>query len=63
MEAHFYNRLGCERLGLTAGHFAALGAAAPPAHLDRPAGRGGAMADTTPERYAALAAAFDAARG
>ena len=58
---HFYNRLGGERLDLTAEQFAALGAAAP-AYLDRPASRDEAMADTTPGRYAALAAAFDAAR-
>ena len=59
---HFYNRLGGERLDLTAEQFAALGDAAPPAYLDRPAGRAEAMADTSPERYAALVAAFDAAR-
>jgi hypothetical protein len=59
---HFYNRIGCERLDLTAERFAALGAAAPPAYLDRPASREEAMADTSPERYAALLAAFDAAR-
>lgn len=57
---HFYNRIGGGRLDLTAEQFAALGAAAP-AYLDRPAGRGEAMADTTPEQYAALAGAFDAA--
>jgi hypothetical protein len=60
---HFYNRLGGERLDFTAEQFAALGAAAPPAYRDRPAGREEAMADTTPARYAALLAAFDAARG
>ena len=59
---HFYNRLGGERLDFTAEQFAALGAAAPPAYRDRPAGREEAMADTTPAQYAALAAAFDAAR-
>ena len=59
---HFYNRMAGERLDLTAEQFAALGAAAPPAHLDEPASRDEAMADTTPERYAALVAAFDAAR-
>ena len=59
--AHFYNRLGSERLDLTAGQFAALGAAGPPAYLDRPASRDEAMADTTPWRYAALLAAFDTA--
>lgn len=59
---HFYNRKGGERLDLTAEQFAALGAA-PPAYLDRPASRGEALADTTPEQYAALLAAFDAARG
>ena len=60
---HFYDRLGGERLDLTAEQFSALGADAPPAYLDRPASRGEAMADTTAERYAALVAAFDAARG
>lgn len=60
---HFYNRVGGGRVDLTAEQFAALGAAAPPAYLDRPASREEAMADTTPERYAALLAAFDAARG
>ncbi len=59
---HFYNRLGGERLDLTAEQFAALGAAAPPAYLDRPTSREEAVADASPERYAALAAAFDAAR-
>jgi hypothetical protein len=58
---HFYNRLGGERLDLTAEQFAALGAAVPP-YRDRPADRDEAMADTTPAQYAALAAAFDAAR-
>jgi hypothetical protein len=57
---HFYNRIGGERVDLTAEQFAALGAAVP-AYLDRPAGREDAMADTTPGQYAALAAAFDAA--
>lgn len=56
---HFYNRIGGERVDLTAEQFAALGAAAP-AYLDRPAGRGEAMADTTPERYGAFARAFAA---
>lgn len=59
---HFYNRLGGERLDLTAEQFAALGAALP-AYRDRPASRDEAMADTTPGRYAALLAAFDATRG
>lgn len=59
---HFYNRLGGERLDLTAEQFAALGAPVP-AYLDRPASREEAMADTTPRRYAALAGAFDTARG
>ena len=60
---HFYNRLSGERLDLTAEQFAALGAGALPAYRDRPAQREEAMADTTPDRYAALLAAFDAARG
>ncbi|GAA0594764.1 hypothetical protein GCM10009416_36280 [Craurococcus roseus] len=59
---HFYNRIGGERVDLTAEQFAALGAAVP-AYLDRPSGRGEAMADTTPEYYAALARVFDAAEG
>ena len=59
---HFYNRLGGERLDLTAEQFAALGDGALPAYLDRPASRDEAMADTNPERYAALTAAFDAAQ-
>ena len=58
---HFYNRLGGERLDLTAEQFAALGPGAAPAYGDLPAGREEAMADTTPARYAALARAFDAA--
>ena len=58
---HFYNRVGGERLDLTAEQFAAMGAAVP-AYLDRPADRAEAMADTSPEQYAALLAAFDAAR-
>ena len=58
---HFYNRVGGDRLDLTAEQFAALGAAVP-TYLDRPASRAEAMADTNPERYAALLAAFDAAR-
>lgn len=57
---HFYNRVGGRRVDLTAEQFAVLGAALP-AYLDRPAGRGEAMADTTPEQYAALAEALDAA--
>lgn len=58
---HFYNRIGGERLDLTAEQFAALGGALP-AYLDRPARREDAMADTSPEQYAALCADFDAAR-
>ncbi len=46
---HFYNRLGGERLDLTAEQFAALGGSVP-AYRDRPAGREEAMADTTSER-------------
>lgn len=61
--AHFYNRVGGERLDLTAEQFAALGGAGPPAYRDRPASRDEAMADTSPDRYAALLAAFDAAGG
>lgn len=57
---HFYNRIGGRRVDLTAEQFAALGAALPE-YLDRPARRAEAMADTTPEQYAALARAFDAA--
>ena len=60
---HFYNRVGGERLDLTAEQFAALGDGAMPACRDRPARRDEAMADTTPARYAALISAFDAARG
>ncbi len=60
---HFYNRLRDERLDFTAEQFAALGTGAPPAYSDRSASREEAMADTTPARYAALLAAFDAARG
>ena len=58
---HFYNRIARGRLALTAEQFAALGSA-PPAYRDRPASREEAMADTSPEKCAALAAAFDAAR-
>lgn len=53
---------GAEREGRAAERFEALGASVP-AYLDRPASREEAMADTTPGRYAALAGAFDAARG
>lgn len=58
---HFYNRAGGARVDLSAEQFAALGNGAPPAYEDHPADRAEALADTSPGRYAALLAAFDAA--
>ena len=55
---HFYNRIGGERVDLTAGQFEA-----PIAYEDLAATREEALADTSPAQYRALAEAAKRRRG
>ena len=50
---HFYNRVDGRRIDLTASQFDVL-----PLYMDLPSSRAEALADTTPEQYARLAAAM-----